>query len=127
MREKGAIIVLRQRLKMKRLLPSLREKKRYLVFEVISKSKLSRESAIKAIKQGMVGFLGEKDTAKANIAILNEWNSKTQRGLMKVNRNYVDQIKGALCLVKKAGRKEIIVKSVGVSGMIKKAKNKYLA
>ncbi|MBU4492823.1 MAG: hypothetical protein KKA61_00470, partial [Nanoarchaeota archaeon] len=56
-----------------------------------------------------------------------KWNPKKQRGMIKVNNKYVDKLRTSLTLIKRFKRHQIIVKSVGVSGIINKADKKYLA
>jgi len=109
---------------MKPLLPSLREKKRYLVFEVISQKKLNRMPA-EAIKQAMLNLTGELGLAGAGMIFLDKWNTNMQRGLVRINHKYVDKLRASLCFIDKIEDKEVIFKSVGVSGMLKKAE-KYL-
>ncbi len=115
--------------KIKPVLPSLREKKRYLVFEIISKKDIKSFSDVSnLIWQSSLSFLGEVETAKAGIWVLpDKWSQKKQKGMIKVNNKYTDNLKTALTLIKSFKRQQIIIKSVGVSGMINKADKKYLA
>ena len=115
--------------KIKPVLPSLREKKRYLVFEIVSKKDIKSFSEVSSlIWQSSLSFLGEIETAKAGIWVLpDKWNQKKQMGMVKVSNKHVDKLKTALTLIKSFKRQQILVKSVGVSGMINKADKKYLA
>ena len=114
--------------KIKPVMPSLREKKRYLAFEVISKQKIEDSNKVKeSIMGGALEFLGHLGMAKAGAIILKDkWNKDLQRGIIKVNNKEVDNLKAALAFIEKIDGKEAIVKSVGVSGILKKAENKYL-
>ena len=108
---------------MKPLLPSLREKKRYLVFEVISNKEMT-SIPDKDIEESMRRLHGDIGLGKAGLIFLrNKWNKMLQRGIIKVNYKYVDQLRAALCSVHKGGA---IIRSVGVSGILKKAEEKYL-
>ena len=49
-----------------------------------------------------------------------------QRGVIRVNTKYLNDIKTGLSLVKKIDENRVIIKTVGVSGILKKAKQKYL-
>jgi len=112
---------------MRRLSPSLREKKRYLAFEIISKTKVSFKELSEAVWASVNEFMGTQGAAKAGIWILSDkWNPKTQKGLMKVSAKSVNQLRIALALVTKAGRKKIIIRSIGLSGILNKAE-RYLA
>ncbi|MBI2657027.1 hypothetical protein HYX03_04770 [Candidatus Woesearchaeota archaeon] len=114
--------------KLKPVLPSLREKKRYLVFEVISKEKISSfRSVSNAIYSCSLQFLGQLGTAKAGIMVLdNKWDSKLQRGVIKVGHKHVDAVKAALVFADSIENQEVIFRSIGVSGILRKAERKFL-
>ncbi|MBI2658683.1 hypothetical protein HYX05_01090 [Candidatus Woesearchaeota archaeon] len=114
--------------KLKPVLPSLREKKRYLVFEVISKQKINDASQVSsAIWNASSQFLGQLGTAKAGLMILNnKWDQKLQRGIMKVSHRHVDAVKAALVFANKIGNEDVIFRSLGVSGILRKAENRFL-
>lgn len=114
--------------KIKPLLPSLREKKRYLAYEVISKSRFYDAIHVnKAILETANEFLGNLGMAHAGIIPINDkWNEKMQRGIMRVNNKHVDNLKASLIFVKNINGKDAIVKSVGASGILRKAQQKYL-
>ena len=114
---------------MKRILPSLRQKKRYLVFEIVSNRKISSFEAVSnAIWQKALALLGETNAAKAGVWILKEkFDPKLQRGIIKVNNLYVAHLKSVLLMVEKIGNQKAVLRSVGVSGILKKAENKYMA
>jgi len=109
-------------------LPTLKEKIRYLAFEVISDHKINDFNAIsKEINDKSLLFLGQLGLAKAGIQILPEkWSLKIQKGLIKVNNKYVNELKSSLTLIEKINNKKVIMKSIGVSGILNKAEKKYL-
>jgi len=114
--------------RLKPVLPSLREKKRYLAFEVISKEKINDFGLVSnAIMHYSFQFLGQLGAAKAGIMVLgNKWNQNTQRGIVKVSHKHVDALKAALALADKVDGKDAIFRSLGVSGVLNKAENKIL-
>lgn len=109
---------------MKRLLPSLKEKNRYIVFEVVANQKLSFKEVKEAILKAIIKFLGQLETAKANPLLLNDW--KLNKGLLKINNKYLNKVKTALILINKIGKKPAYIKVMGVSGTIKKARLKFI-
>ncbi len=112
--------------KMKAHMPTLREKKRYLVFEVIAKSKISIDDLSRIIVKTLNNFFGELEGAKANIKVLKDkWDMNKQKGIIKVNRRYINQLKAALCTITKVKNSKVIVRSTGVSGILKKT-NKFM-
>ncbi|MFH0978395.1 MAG: Rpp14/Pop5 family protein [Candidatus Woesearchaeota archaeon] len=114
--------------KIKPILPSLRERKRYLAFEIISEDKAHDFSAVsKALWQAFYKCLGEFECSRAGIQIVAEkYNANLQRGLLRVNNRYVNHIKSALIFIDHVSGTNAIVRSVGVSGMISKAQRQYL-
>ena len=114
--------------KLKPLLPSLREKKRYLAFEVLSKGKITDFDAVsEAILQNSTEFLGHLGMSKAGVMMLKDkYNKDSQRGLIRVNHKNIDNLKAALTMIDKIDDQETIVKSIGVSGILKKAEKRYL-
>ncbi len=104
----------------KAVLPSLREKKRYLAFEVVSKDKFSFTEIKKTILQSCKEFLGQLGMAKAGIIVLGD-KYERNKGLIRINHKYVNELKASLALIKKP-----TVKSTGVSGMLNKAYKKYV-
>jgi ribonuclease P/MRP protein subunit POP5 len=116
------------KIKIKPLLPSLREKKRYLAYEVISKNRFYDAVHVnKSILDAAKDFLGNWGMSHAGLIPLNDkWNPDMQRGIIRVNNKHVDDLKASLIFVKNIEGKEVIVKSVGASGILRKAQQKYL-
>ena len=114
--------------KIKPVLPSLREKKRYLVFEIISKERITDIGQVsKSIMSYALQFLGQLGAAKAGIIVLNnKWDAQLQRGIIKVSHKHVDALKAALVMATEVGSKEAIFRSIGVSGILNKAERNYL-
>jgi len=115
-------------MKTKPLLPCLREKKRYLVFQVISKTPIkSPDNIIKNIYSEYLKFQGESGFANAAPMFLEDkYNPKSQKGIIKINNKYINHLKAVLTLVKKIDKQDVIISSTGVSGILKKAEKKYL-
>ena len=114
--------------KTKPLLPSLREKKRYLAYEVISSKKYNDAIEInKAILDAAKEFLGNLGLAKAGIIALNDqFNQTSQRGILRVNNKHLDNLKASFIFVNKINDNNVILRSVGASGILKKTQQKYL-
>ena len=114
--------------KTKPLLPTLREKKRYLAYEVISGHKFNDAMDIsKAIMDAAKDFLGNLGMAKAGIiAMDDQFNQKLQKGMVRVNNKHLDSLRASLLFVEKISGNDVIIKSVGASGVLKKAQQKYL-
>jgi len=96
---------------MKSLKPTMREKKRYVLFEMPSVS--SRDEAKKIIESSIRNYLGELGLGKACLEFV-DFNEKNHRGIFAVNREELDKVRGALVLSKT----QVLVKKV--SGAINK-------
>jgi len=105
---------------MKRILPSSRQKKRYLVYEIISEAPLKFEDVKRSINNSLVNFLGVNCIAKVNPILIPLFDGKI--GIIKINNNHLDEVKLALMLIKDINNKKVIFKNIYVSGILKKAK-----
>jgi len=112
----------------KPLLPSLREKKRYLAFEIVSESKIDDFSAVSSqIMVSSKTLIGEIEAAKAGIIVMGDkWNKSKQRGIVKVGTKHLKALIASLVMIDKINGKKAMAKSLGVSGMLKKAE-KFIA
>jgi len=119
--------------KIKPIMPSLKEKKRYIAYEVIvgdsqpssehkraalAEARPENQAIEKAITDSMLSFVGELGTSQAGILF-------PKQGIMKVSHRSTEQARAAMALVKQAGGKPVVLKSLGTSGMLNKAE-KYL-
>ena len=106
---------------MKNLLPTLRESNRYVIFEIISKKQLNVKEVKKSFEKEILGFLGMLEFAKSSFRLI---NFQKNRGIIKINRKYLSKIKAALALINNLDKEKVAVKSLYVSGMLKKAKSR---
>ena len=100
-----------------KLLPALKQKKRYVLFEIVSDTTFSLADLKKEVDQALLLFLGQLGLSKAVPMFIKANNNKF---IIKVNHNWVDELKSALILMKKIKNKSVIVKSIITSGTIKK-------
>lgn len=113
---------------MRPLLPSLKEKRRYIAFEVISAAPLSSYDVFPAIEESMQHYVGELGMAEAGLQFIPEaWNTQRQRGIARVNHTSADAFKASLVFIQHVKNKRVVIHSVGMSGLLTKAKKSYLA
>jgi ribonuclease P/MRP protein subunit POP5 len=106
---------------MKPLLPTLKERKRYILIQTISKSKIEKRDVSKLVAKAGLQFLGELGMAKSGLQALPEtWNSKEKTMVIKTNSKYVHETKAALALVKEYNGKKVTIKSLKTSGVLSK-------
>lgn len=98
-----------------------------MAFEIISDYKIRDFKAVsKEIQDKSLLFLGQLGLAKAGMRILpDKWNQELQKGIIKINHKHVDELKSALTLIEKISDKKAVVKSIGVSGILNKAEQRY--
>ncbi|MFH1592310.1 MAG: Rpp14/Pop5 family protein [Candidatus Woesearchaeota archaeon] len=97
--------------KIKSLLPSLKENKRYVLYEIMSKNKIMGNHQ-KILEEEIRGFIGDLGIARAGLKFI---KSKENKGILQVNHKSVHEVKTALALIDRFN-----VRTVKVSGMINK-------
>lgn len=114
--------------RLKPLLPTLKEKKRYLAFEIVSKAKnLAFKDVSRAIWDAALGFAGTLGGAKMGLQVFPEkYDAKTQRGLIRVAHNQLEELKASLAFITHVNNTQAIARSIGASGILAKAEEKYL-
>ncbi len=101
-----------------RVKPSKRPKKRYIVFEVVSKE-LNDSAIHNAIKRSALNVLGA-NYPRAGIRFLKDkYKPRLHRGILRVNNEYSKKLVGAINKLHK-------IRTLGMSGILKKAEDKYL-
>lgn len=105
-----------------KLMPSLKQRKRYVVFEIVSDKKFSALEVEAEISRAMKDFFGQLGMGKASPLFLKEkFNLDRQRFVVKINHKHVDELKAALTLSKSIKNTSVIIKSIITSGTLKKA------
>ncbi len=103
------------------LLSSLRDKKRYVVYSVATPAPVSVQETQEAVRDACQTLLGTYGMAKANLLFLEDW--KDQKGILRVNRAYVDYIKSAFLFIRTIAGHPATVSSVTVSGILARARS----
>lgn len=109
----------------KPLRPSLKERKRYVVYEIYSEQPLGTQEIVQTIEQKLHEFLGVLGMAKAGVMILAK-DIVGNKGIIRVGHKYVDDVKMALSLITTIDNTKVIVTPRGVSGILKKARERYI-
>lgn len=105
---------------MKPLLPTLKERQRYVVYQVISAHPLGIDISEPLLRR-ISETLGVFGMAQAGILSI-EYNEKTQYGVLRCNHDQVVRVKTALLMATHIGKTPVIIRVRGVSGMINKTK-----
>ena len=100
--------------KLKRLLPTLKDKKHYVVFSVDATDK---KDATDKLDKAVLDYLGILGYAKSGVFFI-DFNSEKQKAIIAVNRKFVSDVKASLVFAR--------FKCLGVSGTLKRAREKFL-
>ena len=110
--------------KIKPVMPSLREKKRYIAFSAITENQIDFKKAKEDIMKACNDLHGTLGTAKIGPLFLeNKWDSSSKTGIVKVGHKHVDAMKSVFAI---SGSNQVIYKSLGVSGILKKVESKFI-
>ena len=106
----------------KPILPSMREKKRYIAYEAIARdgSALRLDEVKAELSAAMLRFIGEKGFSAAGLIVLDDWHGS--RGVIKVSHDYTDEAKAAMAMVTRIASKAAVIRALGTSGILKKAR-----
>jgi RNase P/RNase MRP subunit POP5 len=96
----------------------MKEKKRYVVYELLSKEPLGG-NADRDVLSHLNTMLGMYDSAKAGLLPIS-YDGALQVGVLRVEHDSVDKVKGALMLLKRASGKDVVPRVRGVSGILAK-------
>lgn len=111
-------------LRIKPLRPSLREKKRYLVYQVLEADDVRMPVLHKALVTKVNELLGVFDAANAGILPL-ECDEKSRQGILRMNHTAVQRVRACFVLIDSLKGTSVQITSLGTSGILKKAKEKF--
>ncbi len=110
---------------MKRLPPTLREKRRYIAFRVDSEDPISKEEIGRVIWVQALSILGEVQASALGLRAL-DYEENVQEGFLVCNNEGLWKVKAVLALIGEINGKKVHVCVKGVSGTIKALKRKFL-
>jgi len=111
---------MKQKERLKILLPTLREKERYVSFQVISEEPITYSDLESAIWNQLLDFYGEYGVSKTSMWLVkNLWDEKNQVGVIRCNNRSVSQVIAGLGLISRLGDIRVIVNILKVSGTLK--------
>ena len=97
----------------------MRDKKRYIAFEMMSEKPLPAD-ADKLLIRKMGELLGAFNSAKASIMRV-KYDANVQRGLLRVDRAFVDFARACFVMIKNINGQAVLIRTLYVSGMLNKA------
>ena len=112
--------------KPKYLPPTLRDKHRYIALQVIGERPFKKEEIKKAIWEASLSALGFLGSARVKPWFI-AFDEKSQTGIVRIDRKHVEELRFALTMVTDINGSRAIIRTLGVSGTIKRLKKKFLA
>jgi ribonuclease P/MRP protein subunit POP5 len=113
-------VELKRAKRLKMVVPTLREKDRYIAFKVISEETIMYSDLESAIWDTMMDFFGEYGTSKTSMWIVkNLYDEQNQIGVVKCNNKSVQDVITGLGLISRLGDTRVTVKILSVSGTIR--------
>ena len=103
---------------MKPLLPTLKENKRYIAYEVMTAHPLQRDASADVVRQ-LSQVLGTFGMARAGILSIS-YDEKTQSGVLRVATSQVGMVRAALLMTSYLGKQRVCMRTLGVSGILRK-------
>jgi RNase P/RNase MRP subunit POP5 len=103
---------------MKPLLPTLKERQRYVAYEIITRQPIDDISD--TLLRSLAETLGTIGMARAGILSVH-YDAQSQTGILRVNHDQVQNTRAALILTTYLGRTPVLIRTLGVSGILNKA------
>lgn len=109
-----------QKERLKILLPTLRERERYVSFKIMSEEPINYSDLEQAIWNQLLDFYGEYGVSKISMWLIkNLWNEKEQAGVIRCNNKSVSQLIAGLGMISRLGDTRIVFRILKVSGTLK--------
>ncbi len=105
--------------------PTLRPKKRYIVFEIISNGTIEYGPLVSSIWKSMINLFGEKGAAESRAWVIKNLYNENH-GIIRCSHDKTEEVRTALTFIKMIEDKNVIIRVLGITGTIKTAKIKYL-
>ncbi|ADC47209.1 ribonuclease P subunit P14 [Methanobrevibacter ruminantium M1] len=123
-------------MKLKVLPPTLRKNHHYLILDVKSEVKLSKDDIVHYIWDACIRYWGENHSSNFNLWVMRHYpieetiynnepvfNYKT---VLRCQRSYEDDVRSALATLNRYNKKKISINTIGISGTVKSGINKFI-
>ncbi len=104
--------------------PSLRDRRRYLVFEWISEWGIDKWTLLSEIRDSIFSLYGDVGASESNIRLIEYANAEDTDGGMGILRcahDKVEEVRAALACIHSANEARLSIRVIGISGTIKGA------
>lgn len=102
--------------------PSLRERKRYLVFEVISEREINKRELLEEIRNSIYSLYGDVGASESRIWLIGYEKKKDMGvGILRCAHDKVEEVRAALACIHTVNEARIGIRVIRISGTIKGA------
>ena len=112
-------------MKLKVLPPTLRKNNRYLAIDIKIEDKISKDDLVSIVWNGCIRFYGENGTSNFSLWVMRFYElEKTDDynhyiAVLRCQREFVCEVRSAICLINNYNRKNISISTIGLSGTVK--------
>jgi len=100
---------------------SLRDRKRYIVFELIAEKKLNENGVRISLNKLFLQLYGEIGFSKMNLNLI-QFNEKNGKGILRCRHSFLEEAKAGLLFSGKVNEIKLIPRILRVTGTVRKAK-----
>lgn len=104
-------------------LPTLRDKKRYIAFEINPACSISRQELMREILNSIISLFGDVGAGDINPALM---SFEGRFGILRCARNKTMEARAGLACINNVGRIRLSIMVLGISGTIKGATEKFI-
>ena len=104
-------------------LPTLRDKKRYLAFEVTSEQTINRQQLFNEILESAASLFGDKGISEINPKLM---SYDGRFGIIRCAREKTQETRATLACINNVRRIRVSILILGISGTIKGATEKFI-
>ncbi len=118
-------------MKLKVLPPTLRKNNRYMTLDIKCDSEINKDELVGLVWDTCVRFQGECMTSNFNLWVMRFYEFEKNddyihyKSIIRCQRDFTDEVRSSLALVRKYNGKLISITTVGMSGTIK-ASQKFI-
>ncbi|MCX9011727.1 MAG: ribonuclease P [Candidatus Methanoperedens sp.] len=104
-------------------IPTLRDKKRYIAFEITSEHTITRHEMSEEIHSSIGSLFGDAGASEINAGLV---SFEREYGILRCAREKTTQARAALACINKLRGARVSVLVLGISGTIKGAMEKFI-
>jgi len=103
----------------------LRIRKRYIAIKILSQKQQTKQETLKSIRNAMATLYGEHIVSQVDLRIL-EYNQRNSQAILRCTHNTLYQLRESIAKVTEIADTPATIRIIGVSGTIKRLRQKFL-